>query len=120
MKDTQYNVPSNFGPGEAKKYVAEKLKEEINKNFDDVFEKFDEIPLGVASIGQVHRAVLKDSHQQVAVKIQLPNMETIFRADIQTSKKFCEFAMPQFVPSFNEIEKQFLTGAYAFIHVCRV
>ena len=35
----------------------------------------------------------------------------IFRADVATLKAFCSIALPQHVSAFNEIEKQFLTGA---------
>jgi len=110
LKDTQDNVPSEFADyNEAKSYVSHILKSELGKEFDDVFEEFDPEPIGVASIGQVHRAVLRESHQEVAVKVQLPNMERRFRADIATLRMFCKLATPQFLPTFNEIEKQFCT-----------
>ena len=51
VKDTQDKVPSEFGKGEAKEYLRNKLKEELGLNFDDVFSDFEETPLGVASIG---------------------------------------------------------------------
>ncbi len=46
---------------------------------------------------------------EVVVKIQLPNIERRFRADIKTIISFCKLAMPQHVPPMREIEKQFLT-----------
>ena len=66
--------------------------------------------VGVASIGQVHKAVLKKNGAVVAVKLQLPGMENMFRSDVQTLKTFCQLALPQHVSAFSEIEKQFLTG----------
>ena len=45
----------------------------------------------------------------VVVKIQLPNIERRFRADIKTIISFCKLAMLQHVPPMQEIEKQFLT-----------
>jgi predicted unusual protein kinase regulating ubiquinone biosynthesis (AarF/ABC1/UbiB family) len=36
-------------------------------------------------------------------------METKFRSDIATTKAFCQLAMPQHDPAFDEIEKQFCT-----------
>jgi aarF domain-containing kinase len=77
--------------------------------FDDVFSSFDDVPLGIASIGQVHRAVLRETGEVVAVKIQMPDIETWFRSDISTITSFCQLALPQFVPTFAEIEKQFCT-----------
>jgi aarF domain-containing kinase len=110
VKDTQDRVPSEFKGNEARKYCAQKLREELNLGFDEVFESFDDVPLGVASIGQVHRAVLKHTKQVVAVKILVPDIEKKFRSDIRTIKSFCELAMPQHVTSFDETEKQFCTG----------
>ena len=82
----------------------------------------DEAPLAVASIGQVHSARLRPellselqglgsalSSPEVVVKIQLPDIERRFRADIATVKRFCQLAMPQHVPPMEEIERQFLT-----------
>lgn len=110
VNDTQDRVPSEFEAGEARRFCAKLVKEELNMDFDDVFESFDDEPIGVASIGQVHRAVLKHSKQQVAVKLLIPGMEKKFRVDIRTLKAFCQLAMPQHVTGFDEIEKQFCTG----------
>jgi aarF domain-containing kinase len=94
---------------EAKEYVAKLCKDELGKDFDDIFESWDDVPLGVASIGEVHRAVLKENKQTVAVKVLVPGIEQKFKSDIKTIKMFCQLAMPQHVPAFDEIEKQFLT-----------
>ncbi|CAE7659524.1 ADCK1, partial [Symbiodinium microadriaticum] len=110
LKNTQDNVPSEFKDAkQIRRYVSDILMSELNKEFDDVFEDFDYCPIGVASIGQVHKATLKGSHQQVAVKLQLPNMERRFRVDVSTIRMFCKLATPQFVPTFDEIERQFCT-----------
>ncbi len=110
IKDTQDNVPSNFKGSEAREYIKKQLKAEQGVEFDDLFSEWDDVPLGVASIGQVHKAVLRKSGQTVAVKILCPGMEEIFRSDIKTLKSFCSLAMPQHVTAFDEIEKQFCTG----------
>ena len=109
VKDTQDNVPSEFKGDEAKLYCARCMKEELNLNFDDVFEWWDDNPIGVASIGEVHKARLRKTGQEVAVKLQFPNMETKFRADVKTIRDFCDIAMPQHSSAFREIEKQFAT-----------
>lgn len=41
----------------------------LNQRLDSVFERFDERPLGAASIGQVHRATLKEDGRDVVVKV---------------------------------------------------
>jgi len=51
----------------------------------DVFEQFDETPVGAASIGQVHLATLKGG-QRVAVKVQYPEVEKYFKMDLAASE----------------------------------
>ena len=99
VKDTQDNVPSEFAAGEARAYAALKIKEELGLEFNDLFESWDDKPLGVASIGQVHKAVLRKTKEVVAVKILVPGCERRFRSDIQTLRSFCKLAMPQHVRS---------------------
>ena len=109
MKQTQDGLPPVFRGNEARQFLSDRLREDLGLSFDDVFESFDDSPIGVASIGQVHRAVLRKNGAHVAVKLQLPNMENMFRADVHTLKTFCQFAFPQHVSAFSEIERQFLT-----------
>ena len=46
------------------------LAKELGPDWRDKLESFDEKPFAAASIGQVHRAVLKDG-RSVAMKIQV-------------------------------------------------
>eukprot|EP01060_Flectonema_neradi_P006177 TRINITY_DN1413_c0_g1_i6.p1 TRINITY_DN1413_c0_g1~~TRINITY_DN1413_c0_g1_i6.p1 ORF type:complete len:542 (+),score=116.40 TRINITY_DN1413_c0_g1_i6:56-1681(+) len=105
MKETQDQAPTPFDVGEAERIVAD----EFGKPIDEVFSFFDPTPTGVASIGQVHRAILKSNGKEVAVKVQHGGAERLFRNDLATSKTFCVWFMPQHVPVFDEMEKQFLT-----------
>lgn len=114
VKDTQDKVPSEYPGKLAREYVSQVLLQEQGKNFDDVFSEWDDEPLGVASIGQAHRAVLKETGEVVAVKFLVPDIERKFRSDIHTLQAFCRLAMPQHVTAFDEIEKQFLTGELFF------
>jgi len=82
---------------------------ELGLNLDDVFEYFDPIPIGAASIGQVHRAKLKKTGEEVVVKIQYPEVERLFRGDVRTMIMFCKVAQPVHVPALEEIEHQFMT-----------
>ena len=49
--------------------IKEVVEQELKKPLEEVFEKFDPVPLASASIAQVHRAILKDGNK-VAVKVQ--------------------------------------------------
>jgi ubiquinone biosynthesis protein len=58
----------------------------------DHFASFEAKPFASASIGQVHRAVLK-SGEDVAVKIVKQNYASNFRRDAQTVRKLFKFAI---------------------------
>jgi len=116
VKNTQDNVPSEFKSSEdVRRYCKLVMREEQGLDFDEVFKDWDDAPLGVASIGQVHRATLRRTGEVVAVKIQLPGIEGRFRSDIHTLKSFCRLAFPQHVTSFDEIEHQFCSGTVAML-----
>jgi len=82
------------------------LKDELD--YDNIFQSVDPVPIGSASIGQVHRAVLKDG-SSVVVKVCYPHVERLLRGDVRTIRAFCEVAQPVHVPGIKEIEKQFPT-----------
>ena len=105
MRETEDQAPTPFAPGDAEKIVAE----ELGRPLEEVFSFFDTEPTGVASIGQVHRAILKETGAEVAVKVQHWGAEELFSGDIRTQKNFCKYFMPQHVPAFDEIEKAHLT-----------
>ncbi|MEK4495399.1 ABC1 kinase family protein [Ureibacillus sp. FSL W8-0352] len=67
------------------------LKENFSCEIDEVFSFFDEKPLAAASIGQVHRAVLKNSHEEVVVKILRPQVKTIMREDLSILLEFADW-----------------------------
>ena len=50
--------------------VYKVIKEDLQQDPKDLFETFDEKPLGTASLAQVHKATLKDG-REVAVKVSL-------------------------------------------------
>eukprot|EP01041_Mallomonas_annulata_P000519 gene519-995_t len=74
---------------------AEQIKEIIRKELlngaplTDLFCEFDDIPLGSASIAQVHRAKLLDG-RIVAVKVQRPEIEGKLLGDIANLKNFAK------------------------------
>jgi aarF domain-containing kinase len=99
----------NAVPHQSVEYIKGVVEEELGCKFEDVFSDVDPEPLGAASIGQVHRATLKETGEEVVVKVQYPNVEKTFRWDMSTIMDFCRLAQPVHVPFLRECEKQFMT-----------
>jgi ubiquinone biosynthesis protein len=58
------------------------IREETGRPADDLFDHLDPEPLASASIGQVHRARLKDG-EEVAVKVQRPGIRKLVEVDLE-------------------------------------
>ena len=57
------------------------VESELGKPVDELFSTFSE-PVAAASIAQVHRATIRETGRDVAIKILRPNIERDFRRDI--------------------------------------
>ncbi|MGB0439261.1 MAG: 2-polyprenylphenol 6-hydroxylase [Paracoccaceae bacterium] len=57
------------------------IQADLGVDVDDVFVSFSD-PVAAASIAQVHKAVLADSGETVAVKVLRPGIEKAFRKDV--------------------------------------
>ena len=57
------------------------IEEELGRPISDVFSEFDDVTLGSASIGQVHRARLLTG-EEVVVKVQRPGVREKVRSDL--------------------------------------
>ena len=58
------------------------LADNLGHSWRDLFSSFEETPLAAASIGQVHRAILKETGAPVAVKVQYPGVANSIDADL--------------------------------------
>ena len=58
------------------------LEEELGVRISKAFEVFESTPLAAASLGQVHRAVLRDG-RDVVVKVQRPNVREEVHRDLE-------------------------------------
>lgn len=67
--------------------VYKAIENEFSRPVSEIFEKFEEKPIGSASIAQVHLAVLKESEKKVVVKVQRPGIKEIMTKDIHLMRK---------------------------------
>ena len=74
-------------PPMAIELVHEVLLAELGKPVSELFVEFDDEPIAAASIGQVHRAILRtpEGDRAVAVKVQYPGVAEAIDADIRTA-----------------------------------
>jgi ubiquinone biosynthesis protein len=82
LQDTAKPMP----PGAAQAIIGRELGAPV----EEVFASFDPDPLGSASIGQVHQAVLR-SGEVVAVKVQRPEAPGRVEADLELMREFADF-----------------------------
>jgi ubiquinone biosynthesis protein len=70
--------------------VQEIIEQELGARISKAFSHFEETPIAAASLGQVHRAALRDG-RPVAVKVQRPGIAEQIRADLQALEEVAQF-----------------------------
>ena len=81
-------------PPEDFKAIRKLAESELGASLEENFESFDPKPLAAASLGQVHRARLRDDtleaeqFRDVVVKIQRPFIEQLIDVDFSALKRF--------------------------------
>ena len=66
--------------------IEKRIVKELGKKPDELFSFFDKTPLASASIGQAHRATMKDG-TAVVVKVQHANIEKIAKVDLRIMER---------------------------------
>ena len=61
--------------------ISQIIESSTGQRMENLFEEFEETPIGAASIAQAHRAILKDTNEQVIVKVQYPEVARLFEID---------------------------------------
>jgi len=64
------------------------VESELGRPIDELFVEFDEEPIAAASIGQVHRAIVRDDDGDelaVAVKVQYPGVAEAISSDLRNA-----------------------------------
>ncbi len=67
------------------------IEEETGKKIDEIYSEFRDKPLGSASVGQAHYAVLKDG-RKVVTKVRRPGIAEMMRQDFVLLRKLADFA----------------------------
>jgi len=76
-----------------------RIETELGRKIADVYKEFEVTPVAAASLGQVYRAWLHTG-EEVAVKVQRPNLEATVEGDLEILKKVANFA--ERFPQLNE------------------
>ena len=71
--------------------IKERVELELGGKLEDLFQMLEEHPLGTASIGQVHKAILKTG-EEVAVKVQHLKIDEIAKLDLELINKLLKKA----------------------------
>ncbi len=81
LSELQDNVPPF--PNEI---AFARIERELGKKISEIYSEFDPEPIAAASLGQVYRARLITG-EEVAVKVQRPNLAGIIKGDIEILRK---------------------------------
>ncbi len=76
-----------------------RIEKELGRKINEAYQEFEMQPVAAASLGQVYRARLH-SGEEVAVKVQRPNLEATIKGDLEILKKVANFA--ERFPQLNE------------------
>lgn len=74
--------------------LVDLIRTELGPGFRQI-RHIDEDPLAAASIGQVHRAVLKNG-REIALKVQYPGIDDVIRADLKNLKGMLKLVFSMF------------------------
>ena len=89
---------------------------ELGVRISKAFLRFDPVPVAAASLGQVHRAVLRDG-RQVVVKVQRPDIRKQIAQDLEVIEEVADFFQEhtkmgrryQFAKIFEEFQKTLIS-----------
>lgn len=76
-----------------------RIEKDLGKKINEVYAEFDIEPVAAASLGQVYRGRLFTG-EEVAVKVQRPNLAGIIKGDVEILRKVAKFA--ERFPSLNK------------------
>src|SRR5437762_2859388 len=77
-------------------HVKSVIESELHKPVSELFTELDEEATAAASLGQVHKGILKTTGEVVAVKVQRPNIDRLVNMDLSTIR-FVIWVISRFV-----------------------
>ncbi|KAI9339005.1 ABC1 family-domain-containing protein [Obelidium mucronatum] len=104
-----FKVLQDQCPPTPMKDVKQLIKDETGRDLEDLFTNFQEDPIGVASLAQVHKATLKSTNAPIAIKIQHPHLQA--HAPIDTA--LCMYVVRAIKRVFPEFELFWLADEMA-------
>mmetsp|Transcript_18681 Transcript_18681/g.56469 ORF Transcript_18681/g.56469 Transcript_18681/m.56469 type:complete len:672 (-) Transcript_18681:1930-3945(-) len=72
----------------------EMMEQDLGRPIAAVFSSISEHPIAAASLGQVYKAVLRDTGAEVAVKVQRPDVEPLIFRDLFIFRQLARFVTP--------------------------
>jgi aarF domain-containing kinase len=106
-------------PPRSKQQIYDIIERSTGKKMDDMFESFDEKPIGAASIGQAHRATLRPSvvnetndggniavREEVVVKVQYPEVASLFNVDFNNLELVTRWINPENLDFVKKLRKR--------------
>jgi aarF domain-containing kinase len=88
-------------PASSMEDIEQVFKEEFGgKELNELFYDICHVPIGSASVGQVHLAKLRSTGEEVALKIQHPNIKKDSEIDLKSFKLVLKI-VKQFYPTLN-------------------
>eukprot|EP00448_Togula_jolla_P013946 CAMPEP_0170579030 /NCGR_PEP_ID=MMETSP0224-20130122/5770_1 /TAXON_ID=285029 /ORGANISM="Togula jolla, Strain CCCM 725" /LENGTH=846 /DNA_ID=CAMNT_0010902035 /DNA_START=10 /DNA_END=2550 /DNA_ORIENTATION=- len=70
------------------------IEKELGKPIDELFSSFSESPIAAASLAQVYRATLRETGEEVAVKVQRPGALSTVSKDLYVLRRLADVFQP--------------------------
>ena len=80
--------------------LEDMIEQELGAPLSELFSEFDSVPIAAASLAQVHRAVIKSTGMEVAVKLQYPQLDVQVISDLWAMETIAT-AIGHFFPDFS-------------------